>query len=63
MSSKEWSIAKEEWWPVLELVPPNKFDPVRVIPDELMLRYHETREAFEAVQSELWKIFDPEGDK
>lgn len=58
MSSKEWSIEKEEWWPVLEPVPPNGYAPVCQIPDDLMLRYHKTREAFKAVQDELWRILE-----
>jgi hypothetical protein len=57
VSSKKWSIYKEEWWPVLEPVPPNKHDPICEIPDDLMLRYNETLEAFNAVQEELWTIF------
>lgn len=52
----ERSVAKEEWWPVWELVEPNKFDPIMDVPDDLVERYNQTRSAFNMVQDEIWKL-------
>jgi len=56
------SIIKEEWWPVY-MIDPEDIDGEDTIdiPDDLVARYEKIMEDFDVIQTELEKLFNPEG--